>query len=299
MNESTPQASDSGPGNPRSFEAPDTPFVKAVIGTNEPERKEAPRSRLDYLYDRRNWLTRRARRAQARLTVAVVAGAVALVVAIVGLASNSDVVAITGGSLVAIAVCVGLLLAQRVRNLNGDLELALKEISVLESAKDESNTDLAKAEAALQVNRLHLKAYNDQVRGQGKVIFWVGVGCIAVGFGIIIAGFPYVTSDRDVDDKIVVAALSAVGGVIANFIAVIYLRMFSETLKAVGQFHSRMVGTHNLYFADYLATKSGAGQSQTFGTMAESLTEIEAKAAVAAATEGNGKAAPAAPAKKA
>jgi hypothetical protein len=51
------------------------------------------------------------------------------------------------------------------------------------------------------------------------------------------------------------AIITGLGGVLANFIAVIYLRMYSATVTSVGGFHQRLVTTHHLHFGNFLTAK--------------------------------------------
>jgi hypothetical protein len=115
----------------------------------------------------------------------------------------------------------------------------------------------ARAQKLFQVHSVELKRYYDQALRQGRNIFYVGILCIALGFGVIIAAFAVIAAAHrpNLDEKIVLASLSAVGGILANFIGVIYLRMFSDTVKAVAGFHQRLVVTHHLHFGNFLAAK--------------------------------------------
>jgi TRADD-N domain-containing protein len=117
----------------------------------------------------------------------------------------------------------------------------------------------ARAQKLFQLHSVELKRYYDQTLRQGSFIFWVGVACIALGFGIIIAGFIYLAMNdaTQVPQKIVIAIVTGIGGILANFIAVIYLRMFSTTVSSVAAFHQRLVGTHHLHFGNFLISKIG------------------------------------------
>ena len=59
----------------------------------------------------------------------------------------------------------------------------------------------------------------------------------------------------NLSEKIVVAALGAVAGILANFVAIIFLRMFSATVESMTAFHVRLVGTHHLHFGNVLAAR--------------------------------------------
>jgi MFS family permease len=135
-----------------------------------------------------------------------------------------------------------------------------------------------RAQKLFQVHSHQLKRYYDQALRQRGVIFSIGLLCIAAGFGIVAAAFWFITHDtRDLSEQIVIGSLGAVGGILSNFIAVVYLRMFSETVKSIGGFHDRLVLTHHLHFANFLAAKVSdeALRDQTLAHMAEKMAILD------------------------
>lgn len=141
------------------------------------------------------------------------------------------------------------------RSYDTDILTLESELDLLESTTTSPDQ---RAERLFKHHQYELKQYYDQTLGHSKWIFFIGVLCIFVGFGIIAATFALVVIpgvSANLSEKILVASLGGVGGILANFIAVIYLKMFSETVKTVAEFHNRLVSTHNLYFANFMATK--------------------------------------------
>ncbi|HEV2108778.1 MAG TPA: hypothetical protein VGR16_10990, partial [Thermomicrobiales bacterium] len=59
-------------------------------------------------------------------------------------------------------------------------------------------------------------------------------------------------------------------------IAVIFLRMFSETIQSMIDFHNRLVATHHVHFGNVLAAKitNEALRSETLSRMALALADI-------------------------
>jgi hypothetical protein len=112
-----------------------------------------------------------------------------------------------------------------------------------------------KALKLFQNHSLELRRYYGQVLRHASFIFWVGIACIVLGFGVVgVALWLLTTSELPSDtDKIVGAILGLAGGVLANFVGVIYLRMYSATIGSLNTFHSRLVETHHLHFANFLA----------------------------------------------
>ena len=82
-------------------------------------------------------------------------------------------------------------------------------------------------------------------------------------------------SRADITVKFIIAGLGAIAGILANFIAVIYLKMHSETLKSLTEFDNRLVVTHHLHFANFLAAKvtTPEAREKVWATMAESITK--------------------------
>ncbi|MCR6490420.1 hypothetical protein M8542_47210 [Amycolatopsis sp. OK19-0408] len=133
-----------------------------------------------------------------------------------------------------------------------------------------------------QVHSQQLKRYYDQALRQRGFIFFTGIFCIIAGFSVIVMAFVLLKSANPGNslEKILVAALGAIGGILGNFIAVVYLRMFSETVKSIGTFHDRLVATHHLHFANFLVSKVAdtAGRDTAFRLVAEIAATQEAKA---------------------
>lgn len=133
-----------------------------------------------------------------------------------------------------------------------------------------------RAEKLFKLHQFELKKYYDQTLRHSSWIFLVGIGCIVGGFAVIGVTLYLVQSGVEgtqLSEKIVIAALGAIGGILANFIAVIYLKMHSETLKSLTEFHNRLVVTHHLHFGNFLAAKIAdiPQREKVISAMAESL----------------------------
>jgi hypothetical protein len=125
------------------------------------------------------------------------------------------------------------------RELGDGIDVRDNEIDLLtieptheEAARPEAlSASLTATEAVLRpgppARRLHL---------------WAGLTCILLGFGVIAVAFWLIrdASTDGVSEQIIVGTLGAVGGTLANFIAVIYLRMHSETVRSTTEFHNRL-----------------------------------------------------------
>jgi hypothetical protein len=140
------------------------------------------------------------------------------------------------------------------RMIENDLLTISFELDLLEH--DNMSPEL-RAEKLFKQHQLELKKYYDQTLKHSSKIFHIGVLCIAVGFGIVGLTL-YLLMNQLADkfeEKVLVAVLGAIGGILSNFIGVVYMRMFSEILKSVTDFHNRLVATHNLYFSNFMLSK--------------------------------------------
>lgn len=107
-----------------------------------------------------------------------------------------------------------------------------------------------------QSHSLELRRYYGQVLRHASFIFWVGVACIAAGFAVVGATIWLLVDNLPEGvNQWVLGGLGFVSGVLANFVAMIYLRMYSTTVSSLSAFHNRLVETHRLHFANFLASR--------------------------------------------
>lgn len=174
-------------------------------------------------------------------------------------------------ALSAAAFSIGGSSRQRARGYYDDFVDSQNELDLL---RVEHEHPERRAQKMLQVNQLDLRRYYDQALRQGRLVFYLGVACIALGFGAV-AGALLLLSGEDMsaNEQVIVAALGGVAALLANFIGVIYLKMFSEIIRSVGAFHTRLVGTHDLYFGNFLAAKVGdpTQREQLFADLARDV----------------------------
>ncbi|PHD55081.1 hypothetical protein COF61_29980 [Bacillus toyonensis] len=132
-----------------------------------------------------------------------------------------------------------------------EIENELDLLSISHSSLEERSEKLFKH------HHLELKRYYDENLKQSSWIFVVGIACILIGFAIIgiTLYFLIANSSNELENKIIVASVGAIGAILSNFIAVIYLKMHSETVKALTEFHNRFVNTHHFYFSNFLLSK--------------------------------------------
>jgi len=132
-----------------------------------------------------------------------------------------------------------------------EVENELDLLSISHSSLEE------RSETLFKHHHLELKRYYDENLKQSSWIFVVGIACILIGFAIIgiTLYFLIANSSNELENKIIVASVGAIGAILSNFIAVIYLKMHAETVKALTEFHNRFVNTHHFYFSNFLLSK--------------------------------------------
>jgi len=146
----------------------------------------------------------------------------------------------------------------RLKTLRGELSDIENQLDLIR-IPDQSQEQ--KAQKLLQIQQFELKKYYDQTLRQSNGIFWVGVITMILGF-LVIAWSMYFVSrhfgtgpeggQKWSGESVIVAVLGAIGGILTNFIGVMYIKMFSEIVQAVTKSHASLVITSHLHLANVL-----------------------------------------------
>ncbi|GAB2899597.1 hypothetical protein GCM10027074_77750 [Streptomyces deserti] len=112
-----------------------------------------------------------------------------------------------------------------------------------------------RAYASFRRHQLELRRYYNQTLTHGKIIFFVGIICLAGGFAIVAITLHLLTNSRNATAQILIGSVGAVGGLLSNFIAALYLRMFTTTTQSVATQLEQLTTTHRLHFANFLVSK--------------------------------------------
>lgn len=139
---------------------------------------------------------------------------------------------------------------QRLTTMISDIE---REIDLLQSEDSLKN----RSETLFKQHDLQLKRYYDLNLRQNSFVFWVGISCITLGF-VFIGITLYLISGNmlgDPQNKIIVAATGALAGILSNFIGAIYLKMHTNSINSLTEFHNRIVNTHHFYFSNFLISQ--------------------------------------------
>lgn len=244
-------------------------FMDRVIqGPADPDAASTMRRELE-LAQRRKAAQTRARRALLAI------GAIFLLLCIYSLVSGDASTARAWLLAAVFATLVGLIISsteasQRIQELKLELEI--------------SDTDPS-PERAYQLFRHHqmeIRRYYNMALKHSRVMLFAGLICVLIGLGAVVAaGLIFVqawdkVSELDRFGQSMVAVLGAVGGILSNYVAAIYLKMYAGTSQTLNEFHGRLVLTHHLHFANYLASKvtdHNELSDQTFKAMAEELSK--------------------------
>lgn len=120
------------------------------------------------------------------------------------------------------------------------------------------NKDEQNAYKLFQLNSSELKRYYDQALKQRALVFILGILCISGGFvvvGVTIYVLVNSLAQANISEKLIVGGLGAIAGILANFIAVIFLRMFESIVTSMVKFHNRLVLTNYIYFGNLLLAR--------------------------------------------
>lgn len=139
-----------------------------------------------------------------------------------------------------------------------DLDEMKEEIGINELTLSNLDEYRDKADYLFRQHQRDLKRYYDQILLQNSKIFVVGIFCIVSGLVICVYVLSIIQAGdqkKFTDEDIVVAAFGAITSVSVNFIGALYLKMFSKIAESTGEFHRRLVGTHNIHFANLFASQ--------------------------------------------
>jgi hypothetical protein len=138
-----------------------------------------------------------------------------------------------------------------------------------------------RAEKTLLQNDKRLRRYYDQNLGENNKLFYVGILCIILGTAILGATLytVYALSAASMDAKIIVASLGAVGSLLTNYVAAIYLKLHAAASRNLGTFHGRLVDTHQVLLASMIASRidDDAKRWGTYANVAEYIVTHEPK----------------------
>ena len=221
-------------------------------GLFDPSRLLSPETPAPQLEAQLAALRARRRRARRIRTGAVFIALVFVLIAIPVAGKEVNVVfAAYLRIYAALALAAAFVTGSRINDLDADSREIANELDLrMIGTKDIES----RAQKLFQSHSHELKRYYDQALQHGRTIFFVGLACLLLGFVVIGASLWLVVErgGSGSSQDFILGGLGAVAGILANFIAIVYLRMFSDTVQATTGFHQRLVMTHHLHFGNFL-----------------------------------------------
>jgi hypothetical protein len=136
------------------------------------------------------------------------------------------------------------------------IEFELQELEdELDLSQMGSESHEQKAHKLLKIQQNQLTRYLTVILAQSRSIFVVGVFAMLVGLAVVIFAIWQTKNATNETEKVIVGILGAVGAILTNFVAAIYLRMFGETGQAVQRSMGSLTQSANLNFAHVLISK--------------------------------------------
>ncbi|MBY9086169.1 hypothetical protein KIH86_18325, partial [Paenibacillus sp. HN-1] len=78
---------------------------------------------------------------------------------------------------------------------------------------------------------------------------------LLAGMIIVIVTITLIVNSSERDNNLIIALTGGTTGILTNFVGVVFLKMYSETVRSLNIFHNRLVTTHHLHFSNFLISK--------------------------------------------
>jgi ABC-type multidrug transport system fused ATPase/permease subunit len=145
------------------------------------------------------------------------------------------------------------LFRSRARRVKEELQEIRFEEELLRSG---ASAEESRAEELLRMHQYQLRRYYDLNLTQNSWIFAVGILCILLGVAVIATTFLIIVhSSGPWQIKAIVGLVGAIGSLMTNYIAAVYLRMNSAITGSLTTFHLTLASTHQLFLANLLVSR--------------------------------------------
>jgi len=145
------------------------------------------------------------------------------------------------------------LFRSRARRVKEELQEIQFEEELLRSG---ASAEESRAEELLRMHEYQLRRYYDLNLAQNSWIFAVGILCILLGVAVIATTFFIIVhSAGPWQIKVIVGLVGAIGSLMTNYIAAVYLRMNSAITGSLTTFHLTLASTHQLFLANLLVSR--------------------------------------------
>lgn len=109
-----------------------------------------------------------------------------------------------------------------------------------------------RAEKQFKMNQKELMRYYDMNLAQTKFLSGLGIVLILAGLimnGVSIGAYIFVDIDK------ILLIVGNVSGIIVDFVGVVFIRMYTQNIKAAVKFHAKLADSNNLLLANSIAHK--------------------------------------------
>ena len=120
-----------------------------------------------------------------------------------------------------------------------------------------------------------LRRYSNLNLSEGKWVFVTGIVCVGVGIGVVVGTFYAVAQTcGQTEAQVVIGAVGAVGAILINHVAAVYLRMHASAAENLTAFHARLASIHALFLANLLISRvSEGGRDEVHCTLAPEIAQ--------------------------
>jgi hypothetical protein len=194
--------------------------------------------------------------------LALVLGVPLLGLAVTLSVAHAGIKGLSAAALFEILSLVAFIVARnRARQLESTVQQADYELSLLAP----SLTTEQRAERLYLKQQFELKRYYDEALRQSSSLSYIGAGCVLGGF--VIVGVTFALLGRaSTNAQVEVAIVGGVGGILANFVAVVFLQMHSGTVRALTSFQNKLVATNHMHLANLLVSRVGTRPTSALRT---------------------------------
>jgi uncharacterized membrane protein len=159
-----------------------------------------------------------------------------------------------------VMLLVGMVFAQIALSIRTENRIRRGDLEQLEFESElmayEASAAERRAEKLLSINEQQLRRYYNLNLSQGLWVLMTGIGCVAVGIAVVGWTFYAVAQAREqTEAQIVIGAVGAVGAILINYVAAVYLRIHASAAESFTAFHARLASTHELFLANLLISR--------------------------------------------
>lgn len=133
----------------------------------------------------------------------------------------------------------------------------MRELSFqIDLAKDEVDQIEGRAEKILNMSSYQIKQYHDFNLRHNRRVFILGSACIGAGIFVVLLALAIVMMwAENVEEKVLVSVLGAIGSILSNFVGAIYLVMHRSAADVLREFHNKLVESHRMLLGNLLASR--------------------------------------------